>query len=198
MLKITLNVSLATGDTAYIEADNPQELHTALGYLQSIGALRGPAPAQQSEQGMVQHPVAEGASGSLTGGSMPANGVTSPESASGNTAKPEAAPGKPKRQSKKTSAGAAAQSAETEQTAPAGTAPATDKPKPTAKPEDVTAAVTKLANATSLQQARAVLEQFGVKRAAELKPEQYDTFVAACDHAITLAGGGSEDAGSIL
>lgn len=194
MLKITLSVNLATGDTAYIEADNPQELHTALGYLQSIGALRGPAPAVGATNDKpnpgTDEPKAEGyvegASGSTSGGSMPASA----------DAKPETAPGKPKRQSRKATAGAAAQSAETEQTAPAGTAPATDKPK--AKPEDVTAAVTALANATSLQQARAVLEQFGVKRAAELKPEQYDTFVAACGHAITLAGGNSEDAGSIL
>lgn len=168
MLKITLNVNLATGDTAYIEADNPQELHTALGYLQSIGALRGPSPAPAGGA-TDDNPTPDPAEPKVAGSVEPKAEATP-------------APEKQKRQSKKAekaaSAGAAAPSAETEQTAPAGTAPATDKPK--AKPEDVTAAVTALANATSLQQARAVLEQFGVKRAAELKPEQYDAFVAAC------------------
>jgi hypothetical protein len=178
MLKINLNVNLATGDTAYIEADSLTELNSVLGYFQSIGALRGSAPAAPVPADNPEPPVA-------TAGAEPkANADTAPKSASADPA-PETSPGKPKRQSKKAekvaSAGAAAPSAETEQTAPAGTAPATDKPK--AKPEDVTAAVTALANATSLQVARGVLEQFGVKRAAELKPEQYDAFVAACQKA---------------
>lgn len=182
MLKINLNLSLATGDTATIEADSLQEVNNALGYFQSIGALRSGAPAvpvgteptgDQPKPEVSENGVQMTATTKM-GGAVVADAVAAAE-------KPETAPGKPKRQSKKASAGAAAQSAETEQTAPADTAPATDKPK--AKPEDVTAAVTALANATSLQVARGVLEQFGVKRAAELKPEQYDAFVAACHKA---------------
>lgn len=168
MLKITATVALATGDHAVIEADHPLHLNEALMYLQSIGALKQP-PQQPANTNVGE--------GQQTAGAQ------------------EAAPAeKPKRQPKtpKASAGTAAQPAESEQTAQTPAATTTTKHKP----EDVTAAVTTLANATSLAVARSVLEQFGVKRAAELKPEQYDAFIAACEAKASEAK--AEDVGEVL
>lgn len=167
MLKITAHVALATGDSAIIEADHPMHLNEALMYLQSIGALKQQPPAANTNVGPATAPAGE---------------------------KEDPQPEKPKRQSKSTkaSAGNAAQPAEGEQTAQTPAATTTTKHKP----ENVTAAVTNLANATSLAVARAVLEQFGVKRAAELKPEQYDAFIAACEAKASEAK--AEDVGEVL
>jgi hypothetical protein len=172
MLKITAHVALATGDTAIIEADHPMHLNEALVYLQSIGALK-------------QQPAAANTNIAANTG----EGVQTPEGQ-----KELANSEKPKRQSKttKASAGNAAQPAAGEQTAPTPDATTTTK----RKPEDVTAAVTNLANATNLAVARSVLEQFGVKRAAELKPEQYDAFIAACEAKASEAK--AEDVGDVL
>ena len=172
MLKITATVALATGDHAVIEADHPLHLNEALMYLQSIGALKQPANANVA----------------------PNVGPTAAPAGTTETATETATAEKPKRQSKSTkaSAGSAAPAAESEQTAPTPAAAATTKHKP----EDVTAAVTTLANATSLAVARSVLEQFGVKRAAELKPEQYDAFIAACEAKASEAK--AEDVGEVL
>lgn len=166
MLKITATVALATGDHAVIEADHPLHLNEALMYLQSIGALKQPANTNVAPNvGPTAAPAGE---------------------------KDDPSPEKPKRQSKKASAGSAAPAAESEQTGPTPAATTTTKHKP----EDVTAAVTTLANATSLAVARSVLEQFGVKRAAELKPEQYDDFIAACEAKASEAK--AEDVGEVL
>lgn len=166
MLKITATVALATGDHAVIEADHPLHLNEALMYLQSIGALKQPANTY----------VAPNVG--------PATAIADE--------KEDPQPEKPKRQSKKASAGNAAQPAAGEQTAQTPAATTTAKHKP----EDVTAAVTSLANATSLAVARSVLEQFGVKRAAELKPEQYDDFIAACEAKASEVK--AEDVGEVL
>lgn len=168
MLKITATVALATGDHAVIEADHPLHLNEALMYLQSIGALKQPANTNVAPNvGPAAAPASE---------------------------KEDPQPEKPKRQPKsaKASAGSAAQPAAGEQTAQTPAATTTTKHKP----EDVTAAVTSLANATSLAVARSVLEQFGVKRAAELKPEQYDDFIAACEAKASEAK--AEDVGEVL
>jgi hypothetical protein len=167
MLKLTAHVNLATGDLCVIEADHPIHLNEALTYLQSIGALPKQPPA---------------ANANVDRDAAPAGEKEGPQ------------PEKSKRQSKttKASAGNAAQPAEGEQTAPTPDVTTTAKHKP----EDVTAAVTILANATSLATARSVLEQFGVKRAAELKPEQYDAFIAACKAKASDAK--AEDVGDVL
>ena len=173
MLRLNLFAQLATGDTILIEADNLTELNQALNYLQSIGALRsGPA---------IPPPAEPSTSDKATG---PATPVSEPQ---------EAEPAeKPKRQSKKASAGSAAPAADGEATEKAQAVPATsDKPK--VKIEDVTSAITSLANKTSLQVARGVLEKFGVKRAGELKPDQFADVIAACEAASAEGGSGGVD-----
>lgn len=172
MLNLNLEVTLATGDTLHIQADNIGELHNVLSYLQSIGALRGHSPIPQAAE----------------------QAEPAPEKMS---EKAEAsAPEKAKRQPKSTkaSAGSAAPDAGGESTEKTETATATaDKSKAKAKIEDVTAALTTLANKTSLQKARAVLEKFGVKRAGDLKADQFAAFIDACAAEL----GGEEKADSV-
>ena len=158
MLKINLNVFLVTGDQAHIETDNLVQMHEALTYFQSIGALASPQEKSTSK-------IVDAAPG----------GEKDEESVDPK----EQAPAKKPRTPRTAPAGNAAQPAESAKTEETPPAKSTTK----YKPEDITAAVTNLANATSLATARGILETFGVKRAAELKAEQYADFIAACEAA---------------
>lgn len=170
MLKITAHVALSNpGDVATIEADLPEELHRALTYLASIGALRGGSAPRVPESLDVTNPD------QWSPGPEPQD--TEEPKDEGREPEPEAKPTKPK--------------------AEKPTKPKAEKPKkddgPKVKAEDVTAAVTELANATNLETARALLSDFGVKRAAELKPEQYASFVEACKTGLANAAANDAD-----
>ena len=156
-MKVTVNLILSTGDSATLEADGVgalQEVNAGLNYFGSIGVLRG-SPGAASTEGPEPSAEAE---------------VTKAETPK-EIEKPKT-PRKPKTE-------AAAPAAEPD-TAEEKPAPAEKTEKaPKVKLEEVTAAITELANSVGLQDARAVLAQFEVKRAAELKPEQYADFIAA-------------------
>lgn len=187
MLQINLELHLLTGDNARITADNLSELHNAIGYFQSIGALArdaqqpGTGPAAEQEADRVD----------LTGKTLVVDDVVlsgrnpaAGENPSGPKTSEGSTPEKPKRGRKPAGgaapAAAAEQTAETQNAASEQTTAGKGTSSPSVTLDDVTAAVTNLANATSLAVAREVLNQFGVKRSSELKPEQYAAFVAAC------------------
>lgn len=160
MLRLNLALTLNSGDTLHVEADNLLELNNALQYLHQVGQIGNvqaapapqPEPAAQETSDDVAPPVATQ--------DAPAPKPEKPT----RTRKPKEEKAEPAKES-----------------APADTgekAPSDDKPKATA--EDAAAAITAVANKLGLPAARNMLDIFKVKRVGELDPSQYASFIKEC------------------
>lgn len=179
-MKVTVNLTLNTGDSASVEAEGSaalQEVNAALSYFDSIGVLRGGRNV-----------------GAQTGGVSDSTDQADTDTAKAETPK-EVVADKPKTPRRPKAEAAAPAEPDADEGKPAAAEKAEKAPK--VKLEEVTAAITELANTIGLQEARAVLAQFDVKRAAELKPEQYADFIAAAK-AASSAAPDAGDVGDVL
>lgn len=180
MLKLHVSTNLNSGGVLNIEADNVNELHGALTYMHSIGQLGTP------QQVAVPEPVSDEPDGEVnepTSGET-ANADTAEKTPVANTAPPAAVdkPARKPRQTKaeKEAAAAAAESAKADAVTPETkpeSAKADAKQASKATAEDAAAAITEVANVKGLAAAKALLTVFKVKRAGELDPSQYESFI---------------------
>ena len=180
-MKISAQLQLSRpGDYVTIEANHPEELHRALVYLQSVNALpSGPTPATP------EPPVSDETAKADDALNADVNNPEQ-ETVPVNTAPPAAVdkPARKPRQTKaeKEAAAAAAESAKDDAVTPetkAESAKGDAKQQPLVKvtAEDAAAAITEVANVKGLAAAKALLTVFKVKRAGELDPSQYESFI---------------------
>lgn len=159
MIQLNLNLPYGNGGSIHVQADSTGALHEALAYLQHIGAIPTDEPAKTAPVDKVD-------------ASNPADGQK------------EAAPAKPPRKPRAPAASTEPSKAPAPDTASKEPG-AADAKAPAVKVEEVTAAITRVANSPAgLSAARDLLAKFDVKRAAELKPEQFGAFVAAADELV--------------
>lgn len=173
MLKLQFLIPLTTGGQVAIEADGPQEAHRALVYLGELGVI--PTNRNGAQPAASDSDAQQGAAEGSTEDPAPVEQVAAAQAATSSepAEKPKRGRGRPRN---------------SEATATPASAPAAaPTAAPTVTAADITVAITNLANATSLATAKSVLTQFGVNRAAELKPEQYAAFAAACKEAAEQA-----------
>lgn len=183
MLKIEINTQLNSGAVANIVGDTPEEVHRALQYLLNIGQL-GPV-AQQAPVAADPEPP------------MPPLDMTEADAATERATdpvvvrEPEPAPEKPKR-TRKPKEEKAAPAAEEAKPEPAKEKAPVQGETVKATAADAAKAVTEVANAKGLAVAKELLAEFGVKRAGELKDEQYGPFVKRAE-AILVAEENEDD-----
>jgi len=182
MLKLHVSTNLNSGGVLNIEADNVNELHGALTYMHSIGQLGAPQQAVAPEPPVSDEPIAE--TGEPNGET--ANADTAEKTPVVNTAPPAAVdkPARKPRQTKaeKEAAAAAAESAKDDAVTPetkveSAKGDAKQQPLVKATAEDAAAAITEVANVKGLAAAKALLTVFKVKRAGELDPSQFESFI---------------------
>lgn len=180
MLRFNLALTLNSGDTLHIEADNLLELNSSLQYLHQVGQIGNvqagapqpqPEPAAQETSDTVAPPA--------TTQDAPAPKPEKPT----RTRKPKEEKAEPAKES------ASADTSEKPTN--------DDKPKATA--EEAAAAITNVANKLGLPAARNMLDIFKVKRVGELDPSQYASFIKECgDLTSGIGGAPDEDANELL
>jgi hypothetical protein len=175
------NLKLNSGAHASVSADSPEEVHRALNYLVAIGQL-GVQPAVQTVpapvSGEPDNPVQTSPGPAETPPPVKLDDPADTPVVGAETAKPA----KPKRPTKAEKEAAAKELADIE-AARAAEAGDTPEPEPEqavlvkATAEDAAAAITEVANVKGLAAAKALLTVFKVKRAGELDPSQFESFI---------------------
>lgn len=165
MLRLNLALTLNSGDTLHVEADNLLELNNALQYLHQVGQIGNvQAGSQQAAPAPQPEPAAQETSDDVAPPVATQDAPAPKPEKPTRTRKPKEEKAEPAKESA---------SADTGEKSASG-----DKPKATA--EDAAAAITAVANKLGLPMARNMLDIFKVKRVGELDPSQYASFIKEC------------------